>query len=289
MTKDEFNDEAKRAEMVSRRLTAFGLYLTTYVTDKFRGIDHDGDGKISESEVFFHNEGYGGFHAMVRNYSVETLDVSGDPANGYQVTFTMDLAGPRDLLSLVDLKDAAEGGKGFEVKLPKGATVDPASVPRGEVRNFDPAKYSGELETIPCKIERCPMSGQRLPRLRPVHGRRRVRPDALLRPRLQHGPLRPAGEPLGLRAAARRRLHDAGLEVRGADRGQRRVHPQGQGQWQRGDHRGPHVPLGHVHDRPQAGSTTWPSPSSSPAMCSSTTATPARISGSIWTRPARRR
>lgn len=163
MTKDEFNDEAKRADLVSRRLTAFGLYLTTYVTDKFRGIDHDGDGKISESEVFFHNEGYGGFHAMVRNFSVETLDVAGDPTSGYQVTFTIDLAGPRDLLSLVDLKDAADGGKTFEVKLPKGATVDPQSVPRGEVRNFDPAKYSGEIETIACKIERLPDPGNAYP------------------------------------------------------------------------------------------------------------------------------
>lgn len=163
MTKDEFNDEAKRAELVSRRLTAFGLYLTAYVTDKFRGIDHNGDGQISDDEVFFRNEGYGGFHAMVRNFSVETLDVSGDPTAGYRVAFTIDLAGPRDLLSRVTLTDAADGGKIFQVKLPKGATVDPASVPRGEVRSFNPDTYSGEIEAVDCKIERLPDPGNAYP------------------------------------------------------------------------------------------------------------------------------
>lgn len=163
MTKDEFNDEVKRADLVSRRLTAFGLYLTTYVTDKFRGIDKNGDGQISDDEVFFRNEGYGGFHAMVRNFSVETLDVSGDPSSGYAVTFTIDLAGPRDLLSLVDLKDGPDGGKVFEVKLPKNATVDPTSVPRGEVRNFNPETFSGEIETVGCTIEKLPDPGNAFP------------------------------------------------------------------------------------------------------------------------------
>lgn len=164
MTKDEFNDEAKRADLVSRRLTAFGLYLTTYVTEKFRGIDHNGDGVISDDEVFFKNEGYGGFHAMVRNFSVETLDVSGDPTSGYAVTFTIDLAGPRDLLSRVDLKDGPDGGKVFEVKLPKNSTVDPAAVPRGEVRNFNPATFTGEIETIGCQIEKLPDPANAFPR-----------------------------------------------------------------------------------------------------------------------------
>lgn len=156
MTKDEFNDEAIRADKVTRRLTAFGLYLTAYVTDKFRGIDKNGDGVISDDEVFFRNEGYGGFQTMVRNYSVETLDVSGDPAAGYVVKFSIDMAGPRDLLSKLPFADAADGGKLFEVKMPKGSTVDPNSVPRTDIRNFDPAKYTGELETVACTVARLP-------------------------------------------------------------------------------------------------------------------------------------
>lgn len=156
MTKDEFNDEAKRQEIVTRRLTAFGLYLTTYMTDKFRGIDSNGDGQISESEVFFRNEGYGSFHAMVRNFSVETLDVSGDPDAGYAVTFSIDVAGPKDLLSIMPVSATAEGGKGFALRMPKNATVDPNSVPRGEIRSFNPDTYSGELETVDCTIAKLP-------------------------------------------------------------------------------------------------------------------------------------
>src|SRR5512139_2872108 len=39
MTDAEYADEGKRKDLVSRRLTAVGLYLTAYVTDKFEGID----------------------------------------------------------------------------------------------------------------------------------------------------------------------------------------------------------------------------------------------------------
>src|SRR5678816_4138312 len=69
MTDLAYNDEAKRKDIVSRRLTAVGLYMTAYVTDKFRGIDLNHDGKIDEDETFFRNDGYGGFHAMVRTLS----------------------------------------------------------------------------------------------------------------------------------------------------------------------------------------------------------------------------
>jgi hypothetical protein len=147
-TAEELADEALRGAAVQRRLTAFGLYLTAYVTDKFRGIDKNGDGIISDDEVFFRNEGYGGFQTMVRNYSLETLEVSGDETMGHQVRFTIDVAGPRDLRSSL--------GEAFEVQMPKGKTVDVSSVPRGEIRNFDPKTYMGELETVPCTLERLP-------------------------------------------------------------------------------------------------------------------------------------
>ena len=148
LTAEERADEALRDAAVQRRLTAFGLYLTAYVTDKFRGIDKNDDGVISEDEVFFRNDKYGGFHAMVRNFSLETLEVSTEGESDAQVKFTIDLAGPRDLPAAL--------GASFEVKMPKGKTVDTTSVPRGEIRNFDPATYTGELESVACTLERLP-------------------------------------------------------------------------------------------------------------------------------------
>ncbi len=156
MTAADFNDEARRQDLIARRLTAFGLYLTAYVTDKFHGIDENGDGKISDDEVFFHNDTYGGFHTMVRNYSVAALDVSGDPTAGYQVQFKIDMAGPRDLLSALPLTTATDGTKTLDVKMPKGLTVNPDSVPRGDVRNFNPDTYTGEMETVACAVAKLP-------------------------------------------------------------------------------------------------------------------------------------
>lgn len=151
MTADEFADEQVRAELVERRLTALGLYLTAYVTDKFRGIDHDGDGEISDDEIFFHNDGYGGFHAMVRSYSFEPGDVRGDADAGYVATFTLDMAGPPDLLERIPAAQDATGEPGelaFTLQMPKGATVDPTNVPRGDFRRFDPEAHEGELESV---------------------------------------------------------------------------------------------------------------------------------------------
>jgi hypothetical protein len=54
------------------------------------------------------------------------------------------------------LTATADGGKGFALKMPKGASVDPASVPRGEIRSFDPETYSGELEAVECTIAKLP-------------------------------------------------------------------------------------------------------------------------------------
>jgi hypothetical protein len=56
-------DGSDRDQQISRRLTAFGLYLTAWVEDKFRGEDLNGDGQITGNEVFFENDKYGNFKA----------------------------------------------------------------------------------------------------------------------------------------------------------------------------------------------------------------------------------
>jgi len=159
LTAEELADEAVRADKVTRRLTALGLYLTTYLTDKFRGIDSNGDGEISDNEVFFHNEQYGGFHAMVRNYSIEAGELTGDVATGLSASFTIDVAGPADFISRV----AAAEGAAFDLQMPEGATVDPDAVPRREIRNFDPTTYTGTLETVRCAVRPLPVPGNGYP------------------------------------------------------------------------------------------------------------------------------
>src|SRR5688572_23238239 len=50
MTDAEFANAEQRKAIVERRLTAVGLYLTAYVTDKFHGIDINDNGTIEDSE-----------------------------------------------------------------------------------------------------------------------------------------------------------------------------------------------------------------------------------------------
>ena len=147
MTPAQFEDDLERGRLVSQRLTAVGLYLTTFVSDKIHGIDINGDGEISDDEVFWHNVGYGGFHAMVRNYSVETGDVLAGE-DGYRVEFSIDMAGPRELLTLIPDAEPGPDGYRFDLLMPEGASVDPQNVPRWVGRHFDPADHDGELETV---------------------------------------------------------------------------------------------------------------------------------------------
>lgn len=153
MSVAEYADELVRTRKVQERLSAVGLYLTTYMTDKFRGIDIDNDGTIEDNEIFFRNDGYGGFHAMVRNYSLETVSVTGDPEMGVQASFTLDLAGPKDLMRLLERADAtATRGAGdtlaFSFQMPEGVTSNPDNPARREIRNFDPRTYTGALESV---------------------------------------------------------------------------------------------------------------------------------------------
>ena len=155
MTAAEYADEELRAKRIGARLTATGLYLTAYLTDKFLGIDSNNDGEISEDEIFFHNESYGGFHAMVRNYSLEAGDVAEAGGDVYRVTFTVDVGGPPGMLAA--LPGSWEGeARQFEMQQPKGAAFSPDNVPRRDIRRFDPAEHDGPLETISFSGEQHP-------------------------------------------------------------------------------------------------------------------------------------
>ncbi|HEY5924861.1 MAG TPA: hypothetical protein VIV11_24440 [Kofleriaceae bacterium] len=155
MTDAEYNDQAKRKDLVSRRLTAVGLYLTAYVTDKFHGIDINNNGTIEDSEVFFRNEGYGGFHAMVRTQSGEAGTLKKLSDGLYEIAFELDLAGPKNLTQLLPRSGTTTPFK-FELKMPEFATVDPNSVPRGEIRAWKPETATGPVESNVLGLVRLP-------------------------------------------------------------------------------------------------------------------------------------
>lgn len=154
MTEEEYADELLREQLVSQRISAVGVYLTTYFTDKFRGIDVDGDGEISDDEVFFENTDYGGFKAMVRNQSVEIASVEGSEGL-YTASFTIDVAGPNNLLELLEAEGANRqtAGMNFDLVMPAGAMTAENGRP---IRSFDPATYDGELESIPLEVVSLP-------------------------------------------------------------------------------------------------------------------------------------
>lgn len=136
MTEEDFEDEAIRDQKISERLTAVGLYLTAYLTEKLE--DH------------FDNMDYGGFQSMVRNQSVEREEIAQVEAGLYEVRFTIDAAGPPDFLERLQREGAENTADGvqFSMQMPEGATSNPEFVSRGTFRRFDPADHNGELETV---------------------------------------------------------------------------------------------------------------------------------------------
>ncbi|MBM4318527.1 MAG: hypothetical protein FJ125_00850 [Deltaproteobacteria bacterium] len=133
-------EEAYRKERIEGRITAVGLFLTAYMTNKL--------------ERFFSNMSFGGFSAMVRNYTVAAEDVQELEPGRLEVRFTIDLAGPRQLLEKLPLVEGPEAGsKYFVLVMPEGFTADPDYVPRGEIRNFNPETYGGAKEELLCRIE----------------------------------------------------------------------------------------------------------------------------------------
>ncbi len=137
----DWADETKRAEVIDRRLSAIGVYLTTFVTDKL--------------DEYFDNPNYGGFDAMVRNRSFDDLVVSGDPTAGVTVSFTVDVAGPPTLVDML-------GGDTFDLVMPKDATISDGDE-LSAIRGFDPATYTGETETLSLSIRALPQIADAYP------------------------------------------------------------------------------------------------------------------------------
>ncbi len=140
ITDAEWADETTREEIVDRRLSAIGVYLTTFVTKKL------------EDDT---NVNYGGFDAMVRNRSFDDLLIEGDPTTGVTVSFTVDVAGPPSLIQML-------GGDTFDLVIPENATIQDGDELR-TIRNYDPATYEGATETLSMSIRALPQIADAYP------------------------------------------------------------------------------------------------------------------------------
>ena len=137
-------------ELIGYKFVVVGWFLGVYVADK---SDHD------------ENEEYGGFHALVRNGSFEDLGVRADEEDPlkYYFTFRGEIGATVKFMDLIpDVEGVDDPGTGKKILRLHIAKVGNAEMARLEFehewyrgskyRNFDPEKYTGEMEIVDLKI-----------------------------------------------------------------------------------------------------------------------------------------
>lgn len=146
------DEEATRARLLQAaglKNFAIAWFLNQYVIDK-----HDAP-----------NENYGGFTAMTRPASYETLAI--EPVDGaertWRYTFTSELSGPRDLLSAMPTEACPDDAskRCFDLEIPV-LTADQMSADewyrRSPWGSWNPETYSGAKEKLALRIEPYPES-----------------------------------------------------------------------------------------------------------------------------------
>lgn len=132
-------DETYRNGKIEARLTGVSLFLTAFLTNKL--------------ERFFKNLEYGGFSAMARNHTIAPGDVTEVSPGVLDVRFSIDVAGPKDLIQRMPLIQGGDPGIfAFELALPEGYEATADWIDRSQIRNFDPKTYSGAVERLICTI-----------------------------------------------------------------------------------------------------------------------------------------
>lgn len=134
---DEESKNARLQELVARKQTAVGMYLTAFVTRKLE-------------ELFTNNE-YGGFGSMVRTLSFKAEDAKDLGEGLFEIKFRANVAGPRDLMSKIDdATETEDGGISFPFAMKKLSNSDLYDLQRKVIiRNFEPSDYQAdELEVL---------------------------------------------------------------------------------------------------------------------------------------------
>lgn len=144
-------DAQKRCSLEAITLKNFSIawFLNQYIIDK-----HDAP-----------NEDWGGFTAMTRPESYESLEV-GDPATDgkFDYTFTSELSGPLDLLTKIPTEACGED-RCFTLEIPvlPNSTLSKMDTGnewyrQGSFSKYKPETYTGEKETLTLRIKPYPRS-----------------------------------------------------------------------------------------------------------------------------------
>ncbi|MCA9522086.1 MAG: hypothetical protein KC609_13990, partial [Myxococcales bacterium] len=133
---DEQQKTERLQELVARKQTAVGMYLTAFVTRKL--------------EELFTNSEYGGFGSMVRTLTFQASDVKELDGGVFEIPFRANVAGPRDLMAKIPNARETENGITFELEMKKLSNSDLYDLQRKVIiRNFDPDDYQPEqLEVL---------------------------------------------------------------------------------------------------------------------------------------------
>lgn len=135
--KSDADKEARVQELLAYRLKAYTYYINEYLTDK----EHEDA-----------NASYGGFAGLVRGTS---LDWVYDPMDDAKLTWAfiweLEMGGPRELMDRLPFQVNADGDQYLEVKMPvlTDYQLEYSSYPR----HFDPATYTGEVESIEVMVQ----------------------------------------------------------------------------------------------------------------------------------------
>jgi hypothetical protein len=146
-------DPTARCQMESVGLKNFAIawFLNQYVIDK-----HDSA-----------NEGWGGFTAMTRPASFDSLAITPTADGAFSYTFTSELSGPLNLLSKMPTEACADDATArcFTLAIPvmSNATLRKLDLDREWYRSspyseYNPDTYTGEKETLTLKIQPYPRS-----------------------------------------------------------------------------------------------------------------------------------
>jgi hypothetical protein len=125
-------------ELVSAKLLQIGWFLNLYISDK---------------EPEDANKSYGGFHAMARNSSVKSLEISAVDAVTYKFNFEATLAAQNSFLQLLP-GTGVTGGKQIQLAMGKVSNEDLLAgtwQSRYDVHAWDPSKQD------PATVEALPM------------------------------------------------------------------------------------------------------------------------------------
>lgn len=156
----DFENAARRKEIISREVNAVAVYLTSFMRRKLPEWTGGSD-----------NTDWGdGFNAMVRHMSAQKEALTAVNNNTYRLHFSIEVAGPQNLAKRIAESEygsrSSTGDVSFEFQMPSDPNVDFRSMKASAASRFSPDNYDGRLQNIQIAVERFPEMPNSYPRYR---------------------------------------------------------------------------------------------------------------------------